>query len=185
MRGKLSSTRSRAIGAKTPRSSSRLSDQFGAATCRAYRRRVSCLWCMLLVFVRDPPQKPMPPVQPTLGVNRRSGATVPVNVGTSRRASPSFPMLAFLRAGSTPSTRYQPPLVTIVTRATHSEPKAVALPIHSLRERKNYTKASLFMRETFFVGSHCPRCPPALVSPSAAALYSAVIDLRPVSPETD
>ena len=99
--------------------------------------------------------------------------------------SPSFPMLAFLRAGSTPSTRYQPPLVTIVTRATHSEPKAVALPIHSLRERKNYTKASLFMRETFFVGSHCPRCPPALVSPSAAALYSAVIDLRPVSPETD
>src|SRR5271156_4549402 len=40
------------------------------------------------------------------------------------------------------------------------------------------------MRETFFVGSHCPRCPKALVSPSAAALYSAVIDLRPVSHET-
>ena len=42
-----------------------------------------------------------------------------------------------------------------------------------------------FMRETFFVGSHCLRCPQALVSQSAAALYSAVIDLRPVSPETD
>jgi hypothetical protein len=41
------------------------------------------------------------------------------------------------------------------------------------------------MRETFFVGSHCPRCPKALVSPSAAALYSAVIDLRLESRETD
>jgi hypothetical protein len=35
------------------------------------------------------------------------------------------------------------------------------------------------------VGSHCPRCPKALVSPSAAALYSAVINLRPESRETD
>jgi hypothetical protein len=41
------------------------------------------------------------------------------------------------------------------------------------------------MRETFFVGSHCPRRPKALVSPSAATLYSAVIDLRPESRETD
>ena len=44
---------------------------------------------------------------------------------------------------------------------------------------------SLFMRETFFVGSHCPRCRKALVSPSAAALYSAVINLRPESHETE
>jgi len=41
------------------------------------------------------------------------------------------------------------------------------------------------MREIFFMGSHCPRCPKALVSPSAATLYSAVIDLRPESRETD
>src|SRR6516164_4994467 len=49
---KLSSTRSRAIGGKSPRSTSGSNDHFADATRRAYHLRVSSMWCVLLFLAR-------------------------------------------------------------------------------------------------------------------------------------
>src|SRR5271169_5632079 len=70
-----------------------------------------------------------------------------------------IPMLAFLRAGITPSTRHQPPLVKIATRATHqAAEKAAAYSFFARMQELNESKVSArLLARSVALMVFCPR----------------------------